>query len=278
MSILSRVAVKSGDTDYDFNVYSVGLENTVPGKSVGPCVRSKYVIHYVLGGRGTFNGIPIERGDGFLICPNQLHKYTSDVEAPLQYGWISFYGYETEKVLSKAGIELRNQVFKCDWIDDLDTLFELLCRDRFDTIDAEKYLEGCFHILMSFHIKAYNERTMSATQKSLTKEHVAEAVKYINANYCRRLTVEEVAAECFVSAHYLSNIFKREMGFSPQNYIVGVRIKRAKELLAIENLSITDIANSVGYADVLAFSKIFRKNVGVSPSVYRARLIEGKDK
>lgn len=50
MSILSRVAVKSGDTDYDFNVYSVGLESTVPGKSVGPCVRSKYVIHYVLGG------------------------------------------------------------------------------------------------------------------------------------------------------------------------------------------------------------------------------------
>ena len=68
------------------------------------------------------------------------------------------------------------------------------------------------------------------------------------------------------------------MGFSPQNYIVVVRIKRAKELLAIENLSITDIANSVGYADVLAFSKIFRKNVGVSPSAYRAKLIEGKDK
>ena len=68
MSILSRVAVKSGDTDYDFNVYSVGFENTVPGKSVGPCVRSKYVIHYVLGGRGRFNGIPIQRGDGFLIC------------------------------------------------------------------------------------------------------------------------------------------------------------------------------------------------------------------
>ena len=78
MNGLSRVAVKRGDTDYDFNVYSMGLESTEPGKSVGPCVRSKYVIHYIFDGRGSFNGEPISRGDGFLICPNQLHHYVSD--------------------------------------------------------------------------------------------------------------------------------------------------------------------------------------------------------
>ncbi len=272
MNGLSRVAVKRGDTDYDFNVYSIGLERTAPGKTVGPCVRSKYVIHYVLDGCGTFNGIPICRGDGFLICPNQLHHYVSDEEKPLKYGWISFFGYETERVLREVGFELENQVFSCDWIDDLDGIFKMLCQNRTDGIDAEKYLEGCFSILLSFHLRAYNERITPTGQKSLIKDHVANAVKFVSDNYCHRISVSDMAAECYVSAHYLSNIFKKEMGISPQQYIVEVRMKRAEELLMLETLSITDIALSVGYPDVLAFSKMFRKNFGISPSEYRKRI------
>lgn len=277
MNKLSRVAVKSRDTDYDFNVYSIGLENTLAGKSVGPCVRSKYVIHYVFAGKGTFNGIPIKRGDGFLICPNQLHKYTSDTVSPLRYGWISFFGYGTERVLQEAGFELKNQVFECDWIDELDRLFEQLCCVRSGVIDTEKYLIGSFQILLSFHVKAHYDKILPARNKSAARDHVATAVKYVNDNYCHRLSVNEVASACFVSAHYLSNIFKKEMGISPQQYIIDVRIKRAKELLSIKHLSITDIANSVGYSDVLAFSKIFSKVTGVSPTNYRRALYDNGD-
>ena len=272
MNEFNRLAVKNGDTDYDFNVYSMGLENTEPGKAVGPCVRSKYVIHYVIDGRGTFNDVPIGRGDGFLICPNQLHKYASDMEYPLKYGWISFFGYGAETELRKAGFELKNQVFRCDWICKLEGLFEMLCRDRTDSIDISQYLKGSFHVLMSFHTKAYENSIELSTPKRLVKEHIASAVKYINDNYCHKISVGDVAAECFVSPHYLSNIFKREMGFSPQKYILDVRIKRAKELLLLEHLSITDIANSVGYSDVLAFSKIFKKVEGVSPRGYREKI------
>ena len=274
VDILNRMAVKNGDTDYEFNIYSMGLESTAYGKTVGPCVRSKYVIHYVIDGKGMFDDIPIGRGDGFLICPNQLHKYTSDTESPLKYGWISFFGYGNEDILRDVGLTLNNQVFKCDWIEKLESIFEMLCRDKLNDIDVAQYLKGCFYILMSFHKKAYEDSKKSLKAKSLIKEHVSTAVKYINDNYCKKISVEDVAAECFISAHYLSNIFKREMGFSPQHYILDVRIKRAKELILIEKLSITDIANSVGYSDVLAFSKIFKKAVGVSPRSYREIMLK----
>ena len=270
MKNINRIAVAKGDTDYDFNIYSMGSESTDPGKTVGPCVRSKYVIHYVFDGCGTFNDIPISRGSGFLICPNQLHKYASDANTPLQYGWISFFGYKTEQMLEKVGFELKNQVFECSWTDELEALFKVLCKDSINCINHEQYLNGCFNILMSFHVKDYEDR-ISAKRKSLINEHVTTAVRYINDNYCHRLSVADIASECFISSHYLSNIFKKEMGFSPQQYIMSVRIKRAKELLCIDGLSVTDIANSVGYTDVLAFSKIFRKAVGTSPSEYRAK-------
>ena len=276
MDRLNRVAVKSEHTDYELNVYSIGLESTDPGKTVGPCVRSKYVIHYVLGGRGMFNGVTVKRGDGFLICPNQLHKYTSDRTNPLRYGWISFYGYSAEKLLQESGFELKNQIFTCDWIDALDSIFETLSLDRFDTVDVEKYLKGCFYILISFHTKSYEKKVVSTKQESLIKKHVADAVKYVNDNYCHKISVSEIAKRCFISSHYLSNIFKQEMGFSLQKYIIDVRIKRAKCLLSIKNLSIGDIANSVGYADALAFSKIFSKSVGVSPRAYREMILNGK--
>ena len=126
--------------------------------------------------------------------------------------------------------------------------------------------------VIQFHIKAYNDQNAAAQHRSTVKEHVSTAVKFINDNYCRSITVADAAASCCISAHYLSNIFKDELGFPPQKYLLNVRMSRAVDLLAMENLSISDIANSVGYPDVLAFSKIFRKFFGESPSSYRAKL------
>ena len=273
MNHLNRIALKNASTDYDFNVYSMGREDTAPGKIIGPCVRSKYVIHYVLKGSGTFNGIPISRGNGFLICPNEPHHYISDKDSPLSYGWISFFGYGTEKLLQKAGFELKNQVFNCDWIESLDILFDKLCNNQFPDADTAEYLIGCFHMMMSFHIKNHNAKNTTMYHQSAAKEHVGCAVKFINDNYYRNITVADVAAACCISAHYLSNIFKNEIGFPPQKYLLNIRMEQASELLYMDNLSITDIANSVGYSDVLAFSKMFHKHFGESPSSYRAKLL-----
>lgn len=276
MKIIHKTSIEEGELDCDFGISSLGLEETKPGKTVGPCVRGKYIIHYVFDGTGAFNGVPLKRGSCFLICPNQLHKYHSDKDAPLKYGWISFLGRKTEELLREVGLKNENYVFDFPAIESVDALFSPLCRDRSSEVDLERYLEGCFHILMSFHRRIYRESLEGAQRKSLVKEHVSNAVRYIQSEYRRRLTVEEVASACFVSAHYLSNIFKKEMGVSPQQYIIDVRMKRAVELLALDHLSITDIASSVGYTDVLAFSKIFHKALGRSPRAYREQVIQQK--
>lgn len=272
MKSIHKIPIEEGGSDRDFVVSSLGVESTKPGKTVGPWVRGKYIIHYVFDGTGSFNDIPVKRGSCFLICPNQLHKYRSSTDDPLRYGWISFFGHKTETLLQEIGLEKKNYVFDCPWIENIDCLFQELCKARLDEVEIEDYLEGCFHLLMAFHKRAYQNSLDSAHKKSLVKEHVSHAVRYIQSEYRRRLTVEEVAAACFVSSHYLSNIFKKEMGISPQKYILDVRMKRAVELLPLDYLSITDIANSVGYPDVLAFSKIFRKTYGISPRAYRKTL------
>lgn len=263
-----RISVSNPDTDYDLNVYSIGLEQTKPDKKVGPCVRSKYVIHYCLGGSGQFCGERLSRGKGFLICPDKLHSYSSDTDAPLKYGWISFFGSNACKLLESAGLPLENHIFECGWVDELDGIFEWLsnpCKSS----DADEYLRGCFHILISFHIKAQNDKNSARLRGDPRKEYIAKAIKHIKTNYNRQITVSEVASELYLSPHYLSNLFHDELGISPLQYIMRVKMKRAAELLLIDELQISDIAHSVGYTDALAFSKLFKKHYGVSPKEFR---------
>lgn len=264
---LKRVATSSPETDYDLNVYSIGLEQTPPHKKVGPCVRSKFVIHYVLDGSGQFCGKKIGRGKGFLICPDKLHSYSSDENSPLKYGWISFFGNKASKLLEQAGLTLENQIFDCDWVDELDEIFERLCTPR--RSDADEYLLGCFHILMSFHIRSQSDKNSARLRGNPRKEHIDKAIDFIKNNYSHKLTVAEVSSRLYLSPHYLSNLFHEELGISPQQYIMSVRMKRAAELLAIGELLVTDIAHSVGYPDALGFSKLFKKFYGISPREFR---------
>jgi YesN/AraC family two-component response regulator len=66
----------------------------------------------------------------------------------------------------------------------------------------------------------------------------------------------------------MSKLFKQETGESPINYLIKIRMEKAKELLVKEELSVKEIANSVGYQDAYHFSKLFKKYTGNSPSDY----------
>lgn len=268
---LNKVVVSSDENDYDFNIGSIGLEETSPDKKVGPYVRKDFVIHYILGGSGLFNGTRISRGSGFLVCPDKLHSYSSDSDSPLKYGWISFCGNKSGILLEKAGLTLENQIFECTWVDQLDDIFSQLCTTC-QSADTDEYLLGCFHILMSFHIKAQKDKNKAMLHPAPRKEHIITAIEYINNNYNRKLSVSEVASQLYISPHYLSNLFHEELNISPQQYIMNVRMKRASELLVIKDLLITDIAHSVGYGDSLNFSKIFKRFYGISPRKYRDSL------
>ena len=76
----------------------------------------------------------------------------------------------------------------------------------------------------------------------------------------------------YLSPAYLSRIFKKETGTSFNEYLSGVRIGKAKELLRHPELRLTDIAQMVGYEDQSYFAKVFKRVTGSSPSGYRSGL------
>jgi len=111
-----------------------------------------------------------------------------------------------------------------------------------------------------------------SNENKLTKSKllVKKVMDYIDSNLNdNELDLEKISRNVFVNSSYLTRIFKKEAGMTVNNYITGIRMQRAKELLkSNKTLSISRIAEMIGYSDVSYFSKCFKKYTGISPSEY----------
>jgi AraC-like DNA-binding protein/ligand-binding sensor protein len=96
-----------------------------------------------------------------------------------------------------------------------------------------------------------------------------KAERYIQENYTRKVSLQEVAAASGLSAPYFSTVFKEEMGENLSSYLNRLRVEKAAGLLTETGLSLSDIAGSCGFEDQSWFSKIFKSFTGVSPGKYR---------
>ena len=101
---------------------------------------------------------------------------------------------------------------------------------------------------------------------------VRKAIDYIKENYQKRLTVDEIAEYVHLSPYYFSHKFKKETKYSPVEYVVKMRLDRAKNLLIQTDKSIEEIASEVGYNNSNSFGNIFNNKVGCSPYNYRKRM------
>lgn len=115
-------------------------------------------------------------------------------------------------------------------------------------------------------------RTETKAYRCESQALVEKARQYIEENFSDpELSVEKLSSYLHVSKNYFSTIFKKETGETYVSYLTRLRLKRAGELLASTGDKSCVIAQMVGYPDPNYFSYLFKKNYGVSPSLYGAR-------
>ena len=95
---------------------------------------------------------------------------------------------------------------------------------------------------------------------------IQKAIKYINDNYTAKISLAMVAQKACLSKYHFSRIFKKITGITYQDYLSHYRIEKAKDMLKKSVLSITEVASSVGFADLRHFERIFKKVTGFTPS------------
>jgi len=99
--------------------------------------------------------------------------------------------------------------------------------------------------------------------------NVNDIAAYIEINIRNNISLEEVSNHYNISSYYMSKIFKKEMGVKFIDFVTNKKMELAKDLLEHTDNNIINIAIDLGYSEPNYFSKVFKKNVGISPSKYR---------
>lgn len=110
------------------------------------------------------------------------------------------------------------------------------------------------------------EKSMVNFDSSEKSAIVSTLMAFLNENYMHPISLDTISKSIYLSPAYISKVFKEEMGESPINYLIKIRLAKARELLLEGNHSIKAVARIVGYDDAYYFSKLYKKYHNVSPS------------
>ena len=223
-----------------------GREDCIKGWKFGPYVRESYVIHMVKKGKGTFTiaGKTYELGPGqaFIIRPGEETTYRADDDDPWSYMWVGFHGYRAEDFIEAMGYVKGSPIIK---IEQMDTCAECI----------NKMLE-------------YSQITRINEVKRMS------ALMLLFATIMEDNASDAIADFIGISRSHLTGSFKKEMGVSPQEYLINFRLEKAASLLRSSKEQINIIAYQCGYEDSLSFSKAFKQKFGMSPKSFRNLEVE----
>ena len=228
-------------------------------------------LFFIVSGKGQFliqdQIFPVDVNNLVIINPNVPHTEASLNAQPLEY-----------IVLGIDGIELATKE---------NSNGEFCILDHFESVDISSCLRN---ILREMELKntgymdvcqAYMEiliiRLMRNTDLAVQTQpqvisgnsQCAAVRRYIDLHFKEPLTLEQLSEEAHINKYYLSHAFKREYGVSPINYMISRRIDESKYLLAETDLSMSQIAQLLGFSSLSYFSQVFRKIHGSSPMEFR---------
>ena len=230
----------------DFHLCFCGFAECKPLHSYGPAARPNYILHYVMKGKGI---------------------YQVGETDPWSYLWVGFGGTEAQRFVRDLGLNSRQLTCECEYGEELkEIVFEMLHHTR-STAENLYYLQGKLYQFFSVLARGIEiQQYSNDTKESI---HVQEAISYIKNYYSQKITVEDIANYLALNRSYLYTIFMNSLGISPKDFLTEFRISRGKEQLALTNLSVEEIAVSCGYRNSLAFGKVFKQKVGITPTQYR---------
>ncbi|SQB38547.1 transcriptional regulator [Clostridium perfringens] len=270
MQILWKKYVKE---NFEMNVDECGIEQGIPGLGYNYEVLKNAVIHYVTKGYGTFkfNGkvYNLKQGDIFILLKGMQIEYVASIDDPWEYYWIGFSGSNANEYLNRTSIT-NSCVANCKENSKIPQIILNMCEisktynpSSSDDILLLKELYSLLYALIEEFPKPFEYK-----DKEL-HTYIQDALNFINSNYMHSITVQEIADYVNLSRSYLYKMFIKNLGISPQRYLINLRMYKATLLLKSTKLPIGEVANSVGYSDSLLFSKTFSKHFSMSPLNYR---------
>ena len=231
-------------------------------------------LFYVVDGKGEFNiqgqRFPVKPNDFVIINPQVEHTELSSPDEPLEYIVLGINGLSFSNLtpVSEGGhpfpfFNLRDE--------QKDILRYLNAMVQEATSQSMSYELVCHNLLEILLIKILRHQhfDLEVGKQSKATKDISFIKHYLETYYHESIQLEDLASMTHLSRFYISHSFKTEIGMSPMEYLIAIRIKESKILLRTTNYSISQVADIVGFTTPTYFSKQFRKSTGISPTDYR---------
>ena len=236
-----------------------------------PHTHSYMELFYIAGGKGQFliqdQLYPVNVNNLVIINPNVLHTEVSLNAHPMEYIVLGIDGLELA-----AGKRFNGQFAILDHFESVEIsgcMRNILREMRQKKTGYEDVCQAYMDILI---IRLMRNTPLSVPAESQTaagNRQCAAIRRYIDLHYKEPLTLEQLAEEAHMNKYYLSHAFKREYGVSPISYMISRRIEESKYLLAGTDLSMSQIAQLLGFSSLSYFSQVFRRTQSVTPMEFR---------
>ena len=236
-----------------------------------PHTHNHVELFYIVGGKGQFliedQLYPVNTNHLVIINPNVTHTEVSLNAQPLEYIVLGIEGVELS-ITSNSD----NPFCILDHFESMDItscLRNILREMELKQPGYEDICQAFMEILIIRLMRSTDLSVPAEPQNNVGNHQCATVRRYIDYHFKESLTLDQLAEEAHMNKYYLSHAFKREYGVSPINYMISRRINESKYLLAETDLSLSQIAQLLGFSSLSYFSQVFRKTQGVSPMEYR---------
>lgn len=170
---------------------------------------------------------------------------------------------------------VKNAYFLFDFTEDPITPESILHRIHKEYTDRPAYYEESIRALLRLLVvDMYRNHPLHFRSRQPLAEPMLRVQRYLETHYRQNLTLEELAAQIYVSPGYLSHAFKKYSGYSPKQYLTLKRLQESKRLLLTTDLPIKTVAAESGFSDVNLFIRSFKGRFGLTPLAFRQTYIE----
>ena len=205
------------------------------------------------------------KGNFVIYLPGEKQRYSFSDGKNTVTLWVHFSGWGIKEILNKLG--LSGGIFRTLSERDVESCFEkMIYHFSLGTSKSLVCAEGALIELLSLLSREDGEESSVAYSDT-----VAKMLKYIHSNWQKEITVADIAKSVSLSESRAAHIFKEAVGKGIHQYIRGIRISTAGELLVSTDMSIAAIGEMVGFHDALYFSRAFKSETGMSPRKFREK-------
>lgn len=192
------------------------------------------------------------------------------------YGFLCVSGYAIDKKKAEPRINAASEMFMIDR-DKLFAAYGMLSGEMPDIKELEVILKPLCYSLELLWEKDGIKEYEPYFDRGGADYVLGRILSYAQYNFREKTSLKKIAAYCRCSESYVSHLFKKRYGVGINTYINRVRAESAKKLLENGTLSISDIAQQVGFSDSNYFANVFREYAGKSPSEYRKAYRKNRD-